>query len=108
MGLPDGFVVGNDIAVSLAVLVDLISGRYGEVRDHLQSANRLRTPTWDVWDAELIASDMVPVDSEVLAQALARLREVDPEERVLDHVVLDHRLPCDHSDPGRLTGDVRS
>jgi tetratricopeptide (TPR) repeat protein len=57
-------------------------GRHDEVRAFLADAARRRTPTWDVWDAELVATGLVPVDSALLAQVLTRVEAVDPVERL--------------------------
>jgi tRNA A-37 threonylcarbamoyl transferase component Bud32/TolB-like protein len=81
-GLPDAVAIDADFSRLLDVLSHLASGRYDEVRTFLNDPARRRTPTWDVYDGELVALGLVPVDSALLARVLARVRAVDPDERL--------------------------
>ncbi len=81
-GLPAGVVVDTDLSVWIEALYWIATGRYDRVRAFLADDSRPRTPTWNVWDAELVASEVVPVDSALLAQVLARVKTVDPQERL--------------------------
>jgi tRNA A-37 threonylcarbamoyl transferase component Bud32/tetratricopeptide (TPR) repeat protein len=54
-----------------------------------QESGRLNTDTglprsaaWDVWNAELVAADLVPVDDALMEQVLENLLAVDPEDRL--------------------------
>ena len=80
-GLPLGITVDEDLSAVLEQMSAMVHGRYDDVRAFLTDPTRSRTATWNVWDAELVVSDVVPVDSATLAQVLERLRGVDPEER---------------------------
>jgi len=81
-GLPDEVVIDEDLPLVLEVFSKLFRGRHDEVRAFLADPARRRTPTWDVWDAELVATGLVPVDSALLAQVLLRVEAVDPVERL--------------------------
>ncbi len=81
-GLPDGVTVDTDLSMVLAVMSDLVGGRHEEVRAFLTDPGRSRSPTWDIWDAELVVSDLVPVDSTILKEVLGRVVDVAPGERL--------------------------
>jgi tetratricopeptide (TPR) repeat protein len=81
-GLPEDVVIDEDLPLVLEVFSRLFRGRHDEVRAFLADPARRRTPTWDVWDAELVATGLVPVDSALLAQVLSRVEAVDPVERL--------------------------
>jgi tRNA A-37 threonylcarbamoyl transferase component Bud32/Tfp pilus assembly protein PilF len=81
-GLPDAVAIDADFSRLLDVLSHLAAGRYDDIRAFLTDPARRRTPTWDVYDGELVALGLVPVDSALLASVLQRVRDVDPEERL--------------------------
>ncbi len=81
-GIPQSYAVDTDLSVGIQVLSYLLGGRYNDVRAFLTDPARTHTPTWDAWDAELIVSDVVPVDRSVKEHVLTRLRASDPEERL--------------------------
>lgn len=60
----------------------LFHGRYDSVRAFIDEPGVRQTPTWAVWDAELVATGLVPVDSALLGRVVTRLRAVDPVERL--------------------------
>jgi tetratricopeptide (TPR) repeat protein len=79
-GLPDSYYIGEELSTLTRVYVDLVGGEYDEVRDFLASPPPFTV--WHVWTAELIAADIVPVDSALLQLALTRLQAVDPADRL--------------------------
>jgi tetratricopeptide (TPR) repeat protein/tRNA A-37 threonylcarbamoyl transferase component Bud32 len=81
-GLPAGVAVDSDLSLVIEALYWIATGRYDRVRAFLADSTRSRTATWNVWDAELVASDVVPVDSALLAQVLGRVEADDPHERL--------------------------
>ena len=81
-GVPESVEIDADFSRQLQVLADLRAGRYDRIRAFLTDPSRRRTPTWDIYDGELVASGLVPVDSALLAQVLRRVQAVDPEERL--------------------------
>jgi serine/threonine protein kinase len=81
-GLPSEVAINTDISISLRMITTLAFGRYEEVRAFLSDPTRQRTSTWDVWDAELVVTDLVPVDAAVMERLLERLMRMDPEDRL--------------------------
>jgi tetratricopeptide (TPR) repeat protein/tRNA A-37 threonylcarbamoyl transferase component Bud32 len=81
-GLPDAVAIDADFSRLIEVLAHLAAGRHNAVRTFLTDPTRRRTPTWDIYDGELVAYGLLPVDSVLLAQVVARVRAVDPEERL--------------------------
>jgi len=81
-GVPQSYAVDTDLSVGIQMLSSLLGGRYQDVRAFITDPSRPHTPTWDAWDAELIVSDVVPVDRSVMEQVLTRLQASDPEERL--------------------------
>jgi tetratricopeptide (TPR) repeat protein len=81
-GLPENVSLVSDISLWLDALSYLFHGNYDAARAFLVDPGRRRTPTWDVWDAELVATGLVPVDSALLSKVVTRLRAVDPAERM--------------------------
>lgn len=81
-GLDADIKIDADFSRLLQIQADLQAGRHGQVRAFLTDPTRRRTPTWDIYDGELVATGLVPVDSAVLAQVLRRVLAVDPEERL--------------------------
>jgi tetratricopeptide (TPR) repeat protein len=82
-GLPSEVSINADISVSLRMLATLAFGRHDQVRAFLSDPRRQRTATWDIWDAELVVTDLVTVDAAVLEQLLERLTGMDPADRLL-------------------------
>lgn len=81
-GVPEAVELDADFSRQLQVMADLRAGRHDRIRAFLTDPSRRRTPTWDIYDGELVASGLVPVDSALLAQVLRRVQAVDPEERL--------------------------
>ncbi len=81
-GLPEQVSLVSDFHMILVGMSDLYHGRYEAVRKFIGEPGARQTPTWAVWNAELVATGLVPVDSTLLARVIARLRKVDPVERL--------------------------
>ncbi|HSG09474.1 MAG TPA: hypothetical protein VLA36_14025, partial [Longimicrobiales bacterium] len=81
-GLPSEVSINADISTSLRMITTLAFGRYGQIRAFLADPGRKRTATWDVWDAELVVTDLVSVDDALRERLLQRLLALDPEDRL--------------------------
>lgn len=81
-GVPESVEIDADFSRQLQVMADLLAGRHERLRSFLTDRSRRRTPTWDMYDGELVATGLVAVDSVLLAQVLRRVQAVDPAERL--------------------------
>jgi tetratricopeptide (TPR) repeat protein len=81
-GLPSSVVIDDDLSIVLVVMADVVQGRYEAVEAFLTDPNRRGSAAWDVWNAELAVTDLVPLDPTVYQALLARVQTVDPEERM--------------------------
>lgn len=68
------YLDGFDIALRM------VTGRYASVRRFLADGGRRRTAAWDVFDAFLLESDLLPADPALILPLLERLRRTEPEE----------------------------
>lgn len=81
-GLPDFFQLDDGLSIVIRRMSALNGGRFEEIRATLVDPDRPRTPTWVVWEAELLVSGVVPVAPSILESALEELRSVEPLERL--------------------------